>query len=103
MPDLQGAGLQSFLRMANLFGPQPDDTAAYQAMPPELPLQQPQQPQQPYIDENVTADTVPPPSTLDLFKQNVLNPPQDQHITYPKNTNAGLIEAMKIAAEPSPL
>lgn len=52
------------------------------------------------VDEELTAQ---PQSTLEAFRQSVLNPPQRTRMTYPKSTLAGLTEALKIAAEPSPL
>jgi hypothetical protein len=114
------SGLDTFLRMAGLFGPQ-DDTDAYMGMPPELPVQRGGAPplinrQGPGIsvpgaygdegivpDEEVFAEVEQPMSTLEAFRQNVLNPPKRTRMTYPKNTLAGLSEALKIAAEPSPL
>lgn len=110
--------MQNFLRMAGLFGPQ-DDTDAYAGMPPELPTARGTPPlvnrQGPSISApgaygpepkqgyNPLASGVEPDSndTLNAFRQNVLNPPQRQHMTYPKNTLAGLDAAFKIAAEPS--
>lgn len=98
------AMMQDFLRIAGLFGPQ-DDTAAYEGMPPELPMARGTPPlvnRQPnsgismpgYGEED-------PNATLNAFRQNVLNPPQRQQMTYPKSTLNGLEAAFKIAAEPS--
>lgn len=111
-------GLQTFLRMANLYNP---EQMGEDSMPTQLPVG-PRQPQlinrqgpsistpgayqqdTPWgnIDEEVQVGVEPEPmSTLEAFRQNVLNPPQRQHMTYPKNTLAGLTEALKIAATPT--
>lgn len=93
--------LQTFMRMANLYNPQQMGSD----MPSELPLQTrpPQIPTHLPYDESVTAPVEEEPqSTLEAFRQSVLNPPKRTHMTYPKNTLAGLTEALKIAAEPTP-
>jgi len=89
--------LQSFMRMSNLFNPEQQD---YSSIPSELPVNQYQSP---LYDESVNAEVEQPPSTLEAFRQSVLNPPQRTHMTYPKSTLNGLTAALQIAAEPSPL
>ena len=116
MPSMPETGMQQFLRIAGLFGPQ-DDTNAYEGMPSELPT--PLINRQPnagismpnaYGDEaeqgfnpRAMGEEDPESSTLNAFRQNVLNPPKRTQMTYPKNTLAGLHKALEIAAEPSPL
>lgn len=114
-------GLQNFLRMTGLFGPQ-DDSAAYEGMPSELPMARGTPPiaapnrgapgismpgaYGPEPQQGFNPQAMGEPDELDTlaaFKQNVMNPPQRKHMTYPKNTLAGLDAALKIAAEPSPL
>jgi hypothetical protein len=109
--------LNSFLRMANLYNPQQMGGE----MPSELPIGPGMQstgpnrmgapitaPSSPYdtpwgnIDETVEVGVEPSPmSTLEAFRQNVLNPPKRKHMTYPKSTLNGLTEALKIAATPT--
>jgi hypothetical protein len=111
-------GLQNFLRMTGLFGPQ-DDSAAYEGMPSELPMARGTPPlvnRQPNAGVSMPGAYGPEAQqgfnpqaigeeedTLAAFKQNVMNPPKRTRMTYPKNTLAGLDAALKIAAEPSPL
>lgn len=124
-----GGGMQAFLRAANLYGPPEQKNPLFNDMPDRLPTDNPvttpplvnrqstgqsmaeQYP--PHIDETVNVgvepridETVYPqvePDTLESFRQNVMNPPQRQHMTYPKSTLSGLHKALEIAAEPSPL
>lgn len=109
-------GLNTFLRFANLFG-NPDDMSG--DMPAQLPVG-PRQPQLinrqgpsisvsdaydegPAFSQQVLGDDYQerPTNTLDLFRQSVMNPPKRTQMTYPKNTLAGLTEALKIAATPT--
>jgi len=98
MPDM----LSSFMRMANLFGPQQNSSP-----PEQIPLIQraPQFPSQLPYDENVTAQVEPEPpapqSTLDAFRESVLHPPVREHMTYPKSTLNGLTKALEIASTPT--
>lgn len=114
------SGLQTFLRIANLFGPGQDDTNAYAGMPSELPTRPGvAQPlinrgrpsisapgaygyEGPSYNEEMTGAGQPEMATLEAFRRNVLNPPKRTRMTYPKNILAGLDAALKIAAEPSP-
>ena len=93
-------GIQDFFRMRNVFGgPQPGYKNQNQAQAP-LPSR-PIPDMNRYYDENI--DVYPEePSALDALKRNVMNPPS-MPFEYPKNVNAGLEAALKIAAEPSPL
>ena len=56
-------------------------------------------------DENVTAqvgdDSNSEADLYEAFKQNVLNPPQRTHMTYPKSTLAGLTKALDVARTPT--
>lgn len=95
MPDM----LQTFMRMANLYNPYQPPTEES-----DIPTQLPVPSQSTYSSPNDYESTIgQPPSTLEAFRQSVLNPPKREHMTYPKSTLAGLTEALKIAAEPSPL
>lgn len=98
-----GNGLQTFMRMANLYGPQ--QMSATPPAPEELPSRY-LIGQDPYgYDENIDVGVEEPPenATLAAFKQNVLNPPPRPHMTYPDSTLNGLKAALQVAAEPSPL
>lgn len=116
------SAIQTFMRMANLYNPQNMDPGG---MPAELPVPRPTaslNPMEPPPLINRGAPSVSVPgayqqpgmpeeemaqpggsSTLDAFRQSVMNPPQRTQMTYPKSTLNGLDAALKIAAEPSPL
>lgn len=115
-----GDMLNSFLRMANLYnpaqmggdmpaelpvGPMQPQLINRQGPSQSMPGQYPPQMDTPWgnIDETVEVGVEQDPtvSTLEAFKQNVMNPPKRKHMTYPKNTLAGLDAALKIAAEKS--
>lgn len=113
------SGMQTFLKMAGLFGPEPQQDERFGDMPSTLPTN----PMAPPLINRATSSQMPgtyedlveddaiadnPLQTgndqdlLAAFRQNVLNPPKREHMTYPKNTLAGLEAALKIAAEPLP-
>ena len=105
-------GLQTFMRMMNLYNPQ----TMGGGMPPELPVNN-QIPltKSPTMtdfsmpsyggrppDEEMTAYPEESPSTIEAFRQSVLNPPKRTQMTYPKSTLNGFQEALKMLSEPSP-
>lgn len=101
------------MRMANTFNPQQLDSNMQ--TPTSLPIRPTEPPLINSPDPRITlplpeVDSTQPdqgyepyqgPSTLDMFRQNVLNFP-DTGPSYPKNTLAGLQAGLQIAAEPSP-
>lgn len=124
-------GMQAFMRAANLFGPdamdqsyqQPDETLHAQVGPPmeelhaqvggpqmpplsptpmsQRPMNMPTSIPEQMPDEYLTAQTE-QPDALESFRQSVMNPPQREHMTYPKSTLSGLHKALEVAAEKTP-
>jgi hypothetical protein len=92
--------LQDFFRMRNIFGGSPNQSVNSGAStPPFLPSRNtvPPSTYQESIDVFPEEETA-----LSALKRNVMNPPEVP-FEYPKSAAAGITEALKIAAEPSPL
>lgn len=101
-------GALDFLRMRNIFGGAPMGGGGGSPSPlPSHPTYgssdytAPSGPQLPKYDENI--DVYPDDSAIGAFKRSVMAGPPGSGFEFPKNTNAGLDAALKIAAEPSPL
>lgn len=105
-------GIMDYFRMKNVYGQNPDGGAGAAISqggdrPPSgiLPSRSIFGSSDYHGDDNI--DVYPEPhspgqSALDQYKYSITHPP-DTGFEYPKNTNAGLDAALKIAAEPSPL
>jgi hypothetical protein len=104
--------MQAFLNAAG-FGQPQEEAGIPEAMPvrqpalpnrlgPSIAVPNAYQEEYPGYDEEVFADVEQPMSTLEAFRQNVMNPPKRTHMTYPKNTLAGLQKGLELLAEDSP-
>ena len=107
---------QNFLKMQNIFGPEPQQDERFMDMPSRLPSSTgPYQTGSYQTPVRGTLDQWMPPDQradmmyqggedtelMDAFKRSVLNPPERTQMTYPKSTLNTLEAALKIAATPT--